>query len=980
MYAQLCKRLSIEAPNFETNNDSCCTFLRLLVNNCRDKFENRAIHFENIINSSSVLTDDDEEKRNIAKAKMLGNVKFIGEIFKLGMLGETHLHKMLRSLLQKGGRPNPTLEERCDDLECLAQILKTCGKQLDASPGKNLMDQYFEHVERKIQTNGHYPPRIRFLLRDVIELRNNNWIPRKIARTDGPVPMQDLNTDEDILRGGSASYLSRQQRDHQRHNERDSNHWMSKLPLNLQSTGFNDMFSSLSVTGGTSSLIPPFSPQSNSYNNRNNDMLENNRGPGNVGHDSHRGGHRPYNNNNQRNQHHQDGGHNPGHNNNYNPRYNKHNPHHGGDRHQNQNNSHNNSYHHQNNQQQNNMLNNKDIAPRFKRTMMTPNTQTNTVENLEMRPNQNSLLYKASQSVKQQQPLPLQPPTTNNQQNQHNTPYVGRNSNPEQNRQHPSSNGHYNNQHGGHGNAPYGQNRNSNWNSNYNNQHNSGNKGPHGQMMQHSGSDNNFQSSPFGPTPGSLGPNTLLGQTKNAVGKPMAVVAPTTSTPINNIMQKDQIPIKQAPEKASKKEKKDKGPGREEYMKLVNGFINDNLLKEKDDEKDNKLIEENGDIETSPIENGDEKVLIKADNDNDDLNKDDVQELKKNGHNTMEDKVTAFLELKVPDKFMKDAVIKILTEILDKDDTIHDRVIEFLLTMRKDNKLTNNALLEAFKNVINTMNEKEKTIPKITTIIASLLSRAVIVKLCKLSDIANYTENGQHYPLFLLVLQQLHKKMGKQPLQEIFNASKVNLMASLPEVDRTKDRMAEILEDRNLSFLYPLLRVQAELWKQITTDPNPQAFYKFIKESIESGLYSDPGFITAMMTVVVKFITKESSLAEGVDITKLADKAIVDKEKQLLEKYGPVLISFLHQKIDLQLIAIYALQVFCYTVNFPKGMLLRWFTALYELNIIDEDAFLRWKEDITDMYPGKGQALFQVNAYLTYLAEAESEEDEEDEA
>lgn len=60
-------------------------------------------------------------------------------------------------------------------------------------------------------------------------------------------------------------------------------------------------------------------------------------------------------------------------------------------------------------------------------------------------------------------------------------------------------------------------------------------------------------------------------------------------------------------------------------------------------------------------------------------------------------------------------------------------------------------------------------------------------------------------------------------------------------------------------------------------------------------------------------------------------------------------------------------------------MLLRWFTALYELNVIDEDSYFRWKEDITDMYPGKGQALFQVNAYLTYLEEAESEdEDEED--
>lgn len=712
------------------------------------------------------------------------------------------------------------------------------------------MDQYFEHVERKIQTNSHYPPRIRFLLRDVIELRNNNWIPRKIARTDGPVPMQDLNTDEDILRGGSAAYLHRQQRDH-RNNERDSNHWMSKLPLNLQSTGFNDMFSSLSVTGGTSSLIPPFSPQQNSYNNRN-DMRDN-RGAGHGGHDSHRGGHRPYNNNNQRNQHHQDGngggGNSGGHNNNYNPRYNKHNPHHGG--HQNQNNSHNNSYHHQNNQQQNNLLNNKDIAPRFKRTMMTPNTQTNTVENLEMRPNQNSLLYKASQSVKQQQPLPLQPPSNN--QPQHNTPYSGRNSNPEQSRggSHQTSNGHYNNQHQ----QSYGQNRNSNWNSNYNNQHNTNNKGPHG-PMQHSGSDNNFQTSPFGPTPGTLGPNTLLGQTKNAVGKPMAVVAPTTSTPINNIMQKEQIPIKQAPEKASKKEKKDKGPGKEEFMKLVNTFVNETLLKE--DVSDNKLIEENGDI-AAPEENGVEKEPKELEGNDDVVNKDD-QELKKpGGRNSVEDKVATFLELKVPDKFMKDAVIKILTEILDKDDGVHDRIIEFLFTMRKENKLTNSALLEAFKNVINTMNEKEKTIPKITTIIASLLSRAVIVKLCKLSDIANYTESGQHYPLFLLVLQQLHKKMGKQPLQELFSASKVNLMSSLPEVDRTKDRMAEILEDRSLSFLYPLLRVQAELWKQITTDPNPQAFYKFVKESIESSLYTDPGFITAMMTVVVKYITKVRS-------------------------------------------------------------------------------------------------------------------------
>lgn len=60
-------------------------------------------------------------------------------------------------------------------------------------------------------------------------------------------------------------------------------------------------------------------------------------------------------------------------------------------------------------------------------------------------------------------------------------------------------------------------------------------------------------------------------------------------------------------------------------------------------------------------------------------------------------------------------------------------------------------------------------------------------------------------------------------------------------------------------------------------------------------------------------------------------------------------------------------------------MLLRWFIALYELSTIDEDAFIKWKEDVTDAYPGKGKALFQVNCWLTWLEEAPSEEEEDEE-
>lgn len=458
--------------------------------------------------------------------------------------------------------------------------------------------------------------------------------------------------------------------------------------------------------------------------------------------------------------------------------------------------------------------------------------------------------------------------------------------------------------------------------------------------------------------------------------------------------------IKQAgAEKAEKKNKKDKGPNKEEFMKNVSAFATDVLLEnlkkqiEEDEQKstDNAIVE-NGAVKEVIVEVIDQTAEVNPDTVNEaDLSEEksedsdkssekaDVgsetektEEPKQEERSLMDDLVYEFSELRIPEKFMRDSIGKIVNEVLDKSDPFHEKLIAFLQRLRKDNKLSNGAMLESFKALVNSMNEKEKTIPKITTIVASLLSRSVSVRLCKLSDISNYTDNGQHYPLFLLVLQQLHKQLGKQPLQELFQQSKVNLMSTLPENDRTKDRMAEILEDRNLSFLYPLLRVQAELWKQIQVDGNPQQFYKWIKENVEPSCYTDPGFVTAVMTVLLKYIMQEAS--------KYADeKQSVEKEMEILRKYCPVLNAFLNGNNDLQLIAIYAMQVYWYSIDFPKGVLLRWFREFYELSVIEEDAFLRYKEDVTDMYPGKGKALFQVNQWLTWLAEAEDEDEEDEE-
>ena len=62
----------------------------------------------------------------------------------------------------------------------------------------------------------------------------------------------------------------------------------------------------------------------------------------------------------------------------------------------------------------------------------------------------------------------------------------------------------------------------------------------------------------------------------------------------------------------------------------------------------------------------------------------------------------------------------------------------------------------------------------------------------------------------------------------------------------------------------------------------------------------------------------------------------------------------------------------CYIKSFNNigtiflGMLLRLFMYMYDMEVIEEESFLRWKEEVNDEYPGKGKSLFQVKFYSSY--------------
>ena len=176
MYAELCRKLSEKSPVFERDGKPV-NFKRLLLNRCQEEFEGS---FTKTPKKSTPpeeeLTPDDklkiEEEEFLQKKRMLGNITFIGELYKLNMLTEKIMHECITRLL--GDIKNPSHE----DMEALCKLMTTIGQKLDHSKAKDYMDKYFARM-KELSRNKQLPSRIRFMLQDVIALRQNKWLSKK---------------------------------------------------------------------------------------------------------------------------------------------------------------------------------------------------------------------------------------------------------------------------------------------------------------------------------------------------------------------------------------------------------------------------------------------------------------------------------------------------------------------------------------------------------------------------------------------------------------------------------------------------------------------------------------------------------------------------------------------------------------------------------------------------------------------------------
>ena len=197
MYAQFCHRM-LESMSPEIKDDSIRDkkgdvvagghlFRKYLLTRCQTEFErgwkaNLPEKPEGDTEEAAMLSDA-YYTAAAAKRRGLGLVRFIGELYKLGMLTERIMHECVKKLVDYEGTPDEA------EIESLTSLLKTIGQQLDNSDkGHQVMDIYFARIGQMIALPD-MPSRIRFMLMDIVDLRKANWHTKSKGGVTGPTTL-----------------------------------------------------------------------------------------------------------------------------------------------------------------------------------------------------------------------------------------------------------------------------------------------------------------------------------------------------------------------------------------------------------------------------------------------------------------------------------------------------------------------------------------------------------------------------------------------------------------------------------------------------------------------------------------------------------------------------------------------------------------------------------------------------------------------
>ncbi|KAH9611870.1 hypothetical protein KSS87_019549 [Heliosperma pusillum] len=204
MYANFCQHLASGLPDLSVDDEKI-TFRRLLLNKCQEEFERGEREEQEANNADDEGGSEQseavrEEMRVKVRRRMLGNIRLIGELYKKRMLTERIMHECIKKLLGHNQKPDE------ENIEALCKLMSTIGEMIDHSKAKEHMDAYFD-IMWQLSNDMKLSSRVRFMLKDAIDLRKNKWQQRR--KVDGPKKIEEVHRDAAQERQGQVNRLSR---------------------------------------------------------------------------------------------------------------------------------------------------------------------------------------------------------------------------------------------------------------------------------------------------------------------------------------------------------------------------------------------------------------------------------------------------------------------------------------------------------------------------------------------------------------------------------------------------------------------------------------------------------------------------------------------------------------------------------------------------------------------------------------------------
>ncbi|KHN78813.1 Eukaryotic translation initiation factor 4 gamma 3, partial [Toxocara canis] len=207
LYSDLCKKQVVE----ESQESGKSEFRSGILTRCQQTFETKRQDEINKKRAEAEAEPDEKKQKELKlevmemeakeRRRMFGNIGFIGQLFRHELIVPRILNWCIIHLLKNHSEAQAQGGGDEESIECAVRMLETVGKIADRQ-GLTVSRQGAEGGQPEFNLNlffthlGDIAPnvsnRVRFLIMNLIELKNNNWNPRKSADT-GPKTIEEVH-------------------------------------------------------------------------------------------------------------------------------------------------------------------------------------------------------------------------------------------------------------------------------------------------------------------------------------------------------------------------------------------------------------------------------------------------------------------------------------------------------------------------------------------------------------------------------------------------------------------------------------------------------------------------------------------------------------------------------------------------------------------------------------------------------------------